>query len=150
MRDEELAAASARHAERVRAAGGVPRDSVVPEQPLDERVARARSADSARTRRAADQILAGRGVRAARNLADVDDQARIAWGQVGPDEADFDARVTLAAAIHAARAATVARQRNDETTDGAARAARGRLASRIGRRERGDDPGRLGDVLDGR
>jgi hypothetical protein len=145
MREEELAEASARHAERVRAAGGVPRDAVIPEQPLEDRVARARAADAARTRRAADEILTRRNVRAARNLADVDEQARIAWGQVGPDQVDADARVTLAAAIHASRAATVARLRRDDRTDGAARAARGRLASRITRRD--DGLGRLGDVL---
>lgn len=148
MRDEELAEASARHAERVRAAGGVPRDAALPEQTLEDRIARARTADAARTRRAADEILTRRNVRAARNLADVDEQARIAWGQVGLADVDPDSRVTLAAAIHASRAATVARQRRDDATDGAARAARGRLASRITRR--GDDLGRLGDVLDGR
>lgn len=113
MRDEELAAASARHAERARAAGGEARGVTVPEQSRDDRLARARAAESARTRRAGDEVTARNSGRVARTLAEVGDQARLAWGQVGNLEVDVDARLRLAAAIHASRAATVARQRRD-------------------------------------
>ncbi|KQO61275.1 hypothetical protein ASF23_12340 [Curtobacterium sp. Leaf261] len=87
----------------------------VPEQSRDDRLARARAAESARTRRAGDEVLTRSTGRAARSIGEVDSQARHAWAQLGNVDVDTDARLTLAAAIHASRAATMARHRRSAT-----------------------------------
>lgn len=136
MRREEIEAAVARHAERVREEGGTPRSGPgrLPATSPADRKAKRDAAESRAARAAGDRALTGQEQRLLdRRLGDVDSAARAAWGEISylSDGLDVDARATVGAAIHAARAAEVARTaRRDTERSRAADQARERLTAR--------------------
>ncbi|MBE7162441.1 MAG: hypothetical protein INR72_14455, partial [Williamsia herbipolensis] len=132
MRREELEAAVARHAERVREEGGTPRSGPtrLPATSPAERKAKRDDAESRAARAANDRAMTKQEQRLLdRRLGDVDSAARAAWSQMSylADDMDTDARAVIGASIHAARAAEVARTGRSDDTRRAADRARDRL-----------------------
>jgi hypothetical protein len=134
MRREELEAAVARHAERVREEGGTPRSGVgrLPASSPTERKAKRDDAEARAARAANDRAMSGGAERLLDGrLGGVDSAARAAWAQLSYiEDMDVDARATIGAAVHAARAAEVARTRRNDDTRRAADRARERLSDR--------------------
>jgi hypothetical protein len=135
MRREELEAAVARHADRVREEGHTPRTGPggLPATSPTERKAKRDEAEARAARAANDRAMTGQERRLLdRRLGDVDSAARAAWAQVSwmTDDMGVDARATMGAAVHAARAAEVARTRRSDDVRRAADRARDRLGAR--------------------